>query len=293
MNGFVVLLIIICILCYVGQIFFNKLFSANYSGSAAAAAPVFNTIYSVIIVVITFSLNHFAVDASPATILMGAANGFIIFMYNLGMIQAARRGPYAFQSIVMLFASIVVLMFFSCIFWGDSLSTLQLVGVLVMLASFVFLNMGGLKYSNIKKGYYVWVIVVFFTNGFYGVFMDAQQRNYPAERNEMIIMTFLSCAVISVIYLLTSQRGHIKEAFTMSRKTAAFAVISSASAGFAIYILMILLAYVPGYILFTINNGSIMVLNVILCRIVLKEEMTKMSLVGIILAVISIVTLSI
>ena len=56
---------------------------------------------------------------------------------------------------------------------------------------------------------------------------------------------------------------------------------------------MALLTYIPSYILYTVCNGSILVLSAILCRIVLKEHMTKLTVAGILLSAISIILLSI
>lgn len=138
--------------------------------------------------------------------LLGCINGVVLFLYNLGMIHASRTGPYAFQSIVMLFGSIVVCLLFSAVYWGDRLTVLQMAGIAVMLAAFVVLNGGGIDFRGVKKGYFFWVVSLFFTNGFYGVVMDAQQRLYPHERKEMIIVTFFSSGFVSLIYLFATQK---------------------------------------------------------------------------------------
>ena len=288
----VLLLCLLCILCYTGQTFFNKLFSGCYPGSAATATPVYASIYGLLVCVITFCLNGFRFSPSGFTWGIGAANGLILFFYNLGMIQAARRGPYAFQSIVMLFGSIVVCIIFSALWWGDRMTALQIIGICIMLAGFVALNAGNLKFSGIRKGYFFWVFSLFFTNGFYGVLMDFQQRSVTGEKNEMIMITFLSSAVISLFYLFLTQKSTATQAFRMGKKPAGCAVFSSICAAFAVYLLMVLLAYVPSYILYTVNNGSILVLSALLSAAVLKEKLTAYTVAGVVLSVISIVLLS-
>lgn len=179
-----------CIACYTGQTFFNKLFSTHYKGPEAAATPVYAVLYGGLVSAVTLFLVRFQAAPSRETVLLGCINGVVLFLYNLGMIHASRTGPYAFQSIVMLFGSIVVCLIFSAAYWGDRLSIPQLAGIAVMLAAFVVLNGGGIDFQGVKRGYFPWVISLFFTNGAYGVLMDAQQRLYPRERNEMIIVTF-------------------------------------------------------------------------------------------------------
>ena len=100
----------------------------------------------------------------------------------------------------MLFGSIVVCLLFSAAYWGDRLTFSQMAGIAVMLIAFVVLNGGGIDFRGVKKGYFFWVISLFFTNGIYGVLMDAQQRLYVQERNEMIIVTFFSSSVVSLLY---------------------------------------------------------------------------------------------
>ena len=161
-----------------------------------------------------------------------------------------------------------------------------------MLAAFVIFNAGGLTLSGVKKGYFFWCTLLFLTNGFYGVLMDAQQRSMPDERNEMIMVVFLSLGVISLIYLLVSQKGKIGSAFAMSRKTAAFASLSSLCAAFAVFLLMLLLKSMPSYILLTIINGGVLVFSAALSFLVLREKPTKMTFLGIAVSVLSIVLLS-
>lgn len=290
---FVILVQLICIACYTGQTFFNKLFSMYYKGPEAAATPVYAVLYGVLVSAVTLVLIRFQFAPSKTTVLLGCVNGVVLFLYNFGMIHASRTGPYAFQSIVMLFGSIVVCLVFSAAYWGDRLTLLQIAGIAVMLIAFVVLNGGGIDFSSVKKGYFFWVISLFFTNGIYGVLMDAQQRLYAQERNEMIITTFLSSGVVSLLYLLASQRRNAPQAFRMGKAAWGFALGSGLCAAFAVYTLMMLLAYIPSYILYTISNGSVLVLSALLCRIVLKEQMTKMTVIGVALSVASITLLSI
>lgn len=268
----IVLTAVICVACYTGQTFFNKLFSTHYRGPETAATPVYAVLYGVLVSAVTVFLVRFQISPSKETVLLGCINGVVLFLYNLGMIHASRTGPYAFQSIVMLFGSIVVCLLFSASYWGDRLTVLQMAGIAVMLAAFVVLNGGGIDFRGVKKGYFFWVVSLFFTNGVYGVLMDAQQRLYPHERNEMIIVTFFSSGVVSLIYLLVTQKKSWAQAFRMGKAAWGFAVGSGLCAAFAVYTLMALLAYIPGYILYTVCNGSVLVLSAVLCRIVLKHS---------------------
>ncbi|MBQ6562565.1 MAG: EamA family transporter [Clostridia bacterium] len=288
----IILLTFLCVALYTGQSFCNRLFSGNNKGSPDIATPVFSSVYGVLVAVVTLLLNGGRFSPSLPTVFFGMGNGVILFLYNLGMIQAARRGPYTFQSIMMLFGNVVVCLLFAALFWGDHITGLQLLGIAVMLAAFVVLNAGGLRFTGVKKGYFFWVISLFLTNGFYGVVMDAQQRTISDERNEMILLIFLSLAVISLGYMLILHRNGLREAYAMGKRAALSAVASSLCAAFAVYLLMLLLQSVPSYILYTVVNGGVLVFSAVLSFVILKEKPTKMTLVGVALSAASIVLLS-
>ncbi len=288
----VLLILIFCILAYTGQTFFSKLFSMQYQGPDAAATPVYATIYCGIAGIIILLLAGFRYEPSPGTVAFGLLNGAILFLYLLSLLYSSRLGPFSFNSIVLRFGGIVVCLLVAVIYWGDQLTISQIAGIVVMLVAFVVFNSGGIDFRSVKKGYVFWVIMLFCSNGLYGVILDAQRRLYAAERNEMIVTTFFSAAILSLVYLLLKERKQTLSCFQMGKLAWIFALGGGVSAGFAAFTLMILLAYIPSYILYTIYNGAVLVLVVILCRIVLKEAITKMTVVGIALSTLSIFLLS-
>lgn len=283
------LLSISCILCYTFQTFFNKLYSGAYQGPESAATPVFSVLYGVIVGVATLAANggHFA--ASAVTWVLGLFNGFVLFAFNLSSINAARKGPYSLQSIMMLFGNVILPLLFSAIVWQERLGSMALLGIGIMLIAFIVINSKGLSVHG-QPGYFAWVVALFFANGIYGIVMDAQQRLcMQTQRNEMIIITFFFSAVISIVYLLIGQRRAWLGAFRMGKKAFVFTLVSALSAAAAVYQMMVLLGSSSAAILYTINNGSIMVLSALLSAVVLKEKLSKNTVAGIILAAISLV----
>ncbi len=291
-NAIVLLILILCILAYTGQTFFSKLFSLYYKGPANAETPVYATIYCGIAGIIIALISGLRYEPSAGTVIFGLLNGAVLFLYILSLLYSSRLGPFSFNSIALRFGGIVVCLLFAVIYWGDRLTLAQIAGIIVMLVAFVVFNSGGIDFRSVKKGYFFWVTVLFFSNGLYGVIFDAQQRLYAAERNELLITTFFSAAILSLLYLLVKERRQTLSCFQAGRLAWIFAVGGGMSAGFAALTLMILLAYIPSYILYTIYNGAALVLVVLLCRIVLKEAITKMTIVGIALSTLSIFLLS-
>lgn len=286
MSPVAIMMSVLCVLCYTGQNFFNKLYSIHYNKAPEAATPVFSIIYGVFTGAATLAYNEFRFQPAMITVILGIVCGGMLFLFNLSLINASRSGPYAFQSMMMLFGNILLPLLFSIVCWRDRLTALQVIGIIVMLAAFAIFNMKGFRFDGVKKGYFQWVILLFLTNGFYGIIMDSQQRiMQQAERSEMIIITFAVSALISVIYLFATQGKRALEAFDMGGKNWLRALGSSACAALAVNILMLSLRLVPASILYTVNNGGVLILCALSGVVVFHEKLEKNMILGIAAAV--------
>lgn len=285
-----------CILCYTFQGLFGKIYSTAYAGEESDATPVFSTLYGVIVSIIVFAaVMGFRFEASLATWGMGVANGLMLFLYNLGVIKASRTGPFSLQSIFRLFGGVVVPMAFSLLLWGEKLSGLQVAGIVAMLASFVVINLDGNAFKGIKKGYAFWVALLFVVNGLYGTLMAGQQRVMNnAQGNEMIVITFLSSAIISLISLAVTRRGDTVKAFRMNGKAWGSAVGAGIVAALAVVQLMLLIGRLGDMlsVFYTVENGLVLVLTVVMSAIMFKEKLNRNVIIGIAISVASLVLLS-
>ena len=126
----VTLLMIACILAYTFQSFFGKLYSISYTGNQLAATPVFSTIYGLIVGLSTLLFaSGLKFSASSVTWTMGLINAFVLFIYNLILVNASRTGPYTLQNLMAYSGSVLMSLAFSTLYWGEKISVYQLLGV--------------------------------------------------------------------------------------------------------------------------------------------------------------------
>lgn len=283
-----------CVFCYTGQNFFNKLYAINYTGPAGAETPVFAAVYGLLTGIVTLVYNGFQFQISSVTLMFGITSGVTLFIFNLSLINASRSGPYAFQSVMMLFGNTLLPMLFCVLWWGDNLTRLQIVGIVVLLISFVIFNLKGFRWKGIKKGYFLWVALLFLSNGIFGILLDSQQRlMQQTQRNEMIITTFLVSTLVSLIYLVITQGKQAPKAFCMGKKNWIFTLLSSICAALAVNILMLALQLVPASILYTVNNGGVLIFCALLGAVTLHEKLEKHTIAGLAVAVAGLVILGI
>ena len=290
MSFAVVTLVICSIVAYTGQGFFNKLFSVSHPSDPAAAAPAFNVIYGATVAIVTFCYNGLRLHPDVLTLCIGIANGAALFFYNHSAIHAARTGPYALQSMITSFGTIIPSLVVAVVIWGDAPGILAWLGIACMLAAFVLCNLTGLREKTLNRKGLFWLLMVFLTNGVYSILTDAQTRlESGAHRNDMIVVTYLTAALISFAYLLVFCSAESRRAFSMPARPFVFSLVSSLCAAVAVNMLMLTLRYVPSSILYPVESGGILILSAVLSRIVLKERLNPLQIAGISVAVVGLV----
>lgn len=287
----VMLLLACLILLYTFQSLFTKLFSLNYAGKdKGISTSVFSVCYGGFIGLATFAINGFSYTFAWPTLAMGLCNALVLWLYNTSLIQAGNRGSYAFLMICNLFGGIIVPMVIGLLFMGETLSVLQLCAIGLMLVAFVVMNARGISFKGASGAYYLWCALLFLANGSYATFMNLHESTMGQSFNgEMIVTVFLGMAVIVVLsHVLRGNGKPLAEGFRMGKRAALFALGSACVATLAANLCLYLLGQVQASVLFTIDNGGVLVMSALFSCLFFKEKLRWEQIVGIVLAVISI-----
>ena len=289
------LLVALLVFLFSLQSLFLKLFSENYDNpDSTLTSTVFSISYGLFAALATLILAGFRFAPSPTTLGLGALNALMLLAYTTSMIQASRCGSYAFQMISVLFGGILVPMIYGALFLGESLTALQIAAVALMLVSFVLMNLKGLTLKGSSNRFLLWCLALFLSNGFYGVLMNLQQaRMNGAERNEMIVLTFFGMAALyAVIQLIRGPRA-LTAGFRMSKKPLLFLLLCCCVATAAAHMMLYMLTLVDETVLYTIDNGGVLILSVAYSFFLFHEKLTRTQFLGVALATASIVMLSV
>ena len=288
------LLVTVMVVLYSFQSLFCKLFSQHYnSKSPALTSTVFSIAFGGIAGLATLCVAGFRFSPAPITLFCGLFNAVILLIYNTAMVQASRSGSYSFQMICMLFGSIVLQLLFGVMFQGNVLNPLQLIAIAMMLVSFVLMNLKGLSVKGSSKKFLFWCAALFFSNGIYSILMNVQQQQMNgAQRNEMIILSYLGMAVLYAAIQMVKDRRALIQGFKIPKKPLAYLLICCTCASLAVHMLVYILTLIDATILYTIDNGGVLMLSVIYSCILFKERLSKAQLAGILLAIASIIMLS-
>lgn len=286
------LLLAVLVVLYTFQSYFCKLFTTVCKGGESSTS-VFNAIFGCVIGLVTLCVYGFRFQPSPATWGLGIANAVLLFVYNASLIGSAKRGSYAFLNIVSLFGSILIPMLSSTILFGDVLGGWQIFAVCLMLLSFVIMNAGGVSLRGTSGMYYVFCILLFCANGLFSAVLDVQQRLLNGqERGEMVMISYLGTMILSIAYLAVTRKKEFVSSFCVGGKAFLFAVGSGTVAVVAVNLLLYLLNRIPATVLYSINNGGVLLLSVLFAAVFLREKLSIGQKIGILTSVVSIVILS-
>lgn len=276
------------------QSLFCKLFSQKHeSGSAAMTSTVFNIAYGAFAGVATLALTGFQFAPSGLTLALGLANAVVLLIYNSAMIRASRGGSYSFQMLCMLFGAIVLPMLHGVLFLNGTLTALQLAAIAMMLVSFVLMNLKGLTLKGSTKSFLFWCAALFVSNGLYSILMNVQQLQMAgAERNEMIILSYVGLAILSAAMQLAKDPKALGKGLQIRGKALVYLLVCCTCATVAAHLMLYVLTLVDATVLYTIDNGGVLVLSVLYSRFLFKEKLSPAQIVAVVMATASIIMLS-
>ena len=292
------LLIGVMILLYTFQSAFANLFARHYAGKRTYSSAVYSVIYGLFVSLGTLIFAGFAYHPSRTTLILGAVNGAALVLYNTLLIRAASLGPFSVTMIFNLSGGILLPMLWSVLHDGETLSVWQILAILVMLVSFVFLNWEekkpGEKKAAVSLPFLLTITALGCVNGLYGTLMNTAEKLAGGRENkEMIITTFFVSALLGLLLLAVQAKKDTLSAFLTGWKAALWALLASASACAAVNLLMYVLSLVNVAVLYAMDNGGVLIVSVLWSAVILKEKLGGKKIVGLVLSIAAIVALSI
>ena len=291
-----VLFIALMIALYVFQNFFCKTFSYHYKGNAAYTTPVLTVFGGIVVAIISFFFSGMKFEAQGLTVVLGILNATAFYGYNYFFLRCSATGPY---SVLMVFAIFGGIAFPSATKWigfeeamtGPAICFLVLVMIAVYLVS---KKPGGDSTSKITIKFILSCLGLCASNGIYNSILVLQQEFTGAdEKEELIIITFICVAIISLLSLIF-QKADLKAALKQTKKSALHLIAYALCTALAINsLVIILLLDINTGVLYTIQSASIMLLSVVLSMICFKEKLTRVNVIGCILMAIGLVGITV
>ena len=287
------LLILVIVFLYSCQPLFCKMFSDRYSGGADRSSSVFCVLESLAIPFVTWAWCGFHFEITWVTLLIGLLNTVAIIGYNVSLIKAGSLGSYAFLNVMMLFGGMLIPMLYSIIVLGETLTVMQIIAVLLMFVVLVLMNVEEIQLKGTPPLYYLFCILLFVFNGMYGTLLKVQSVYNDDQSKEMIIITFGMMGLIMAGQLVVKEKKNALTAFHLNKECIPPLLLCLLCASLAINMLVLVIPIVNVSVLYTVENGGVLLLSAIFSVLFFKEKLSPLKILGILLAIASITMLSI
>ena len=294
------------IVLYTFQSLFTKLYTDKYPGDPAMASSVLTVVSGLSVVLITFfCFSSCRFDFNVWSILIGVLNAIALYSYNYFIVKASSSGPYSIVMMFNLSGGIIIPIVASLIMGWDSawstpfLSILNATSIFVIIASvYMVSRKNGDEESEkgVSPGFIFSCFGLALSNGAYGLFLTLQQQSplagAEANRDEMVIVTFLVAALLAFITGTFKAKREFLSCFRQTKASLVFLIVTSLAFALAINVLVILLPYFDTTIFYTIDNSSVLIMSVLISAIFFKEKLSRLNVIGIILMCTALVSMN-
>ena len=145
-------------------------------------------------------------DASLFTILLGALFGAVVMFQSLFMLKAMQIGPMSLTTVIVSFSTVITALS-GAMFWGETIKILQIIGIILMLASFIFTID---KKQDDKGASLKWLILCVLAlvgSGGIGLMQKIHQTSpFKVEINAFLTMAFIVGGLLSLIFMFISKK---------------------------------------------------------------------------------------
>lgn len=262
-----------------------------------------NNFYQSLFICITSAISAVVIIAvggipivSGFTAILGLAFGLTTALQMVFTLKAIENGPLAYTSVIASLSTVIPT-FSGIIFWGESISTVQIIGVVLMLVC-ICLSTG--KSDPSAKINWKWVIycaLVFVTTGLIGVMQKWHQNTaYKDELSGFLTVAFAVSFVYGIIVTLKYRKEtaplHITNSFV---KKYCIPAVIMVICGVAVALNNILNLRLSGEIdsavFFPVVNGGGLVLTTVAAFVIFRERLILKQWIGLIIGLISVILL--
>ena len=278
-----------------------KLFNRNYMKNMSVYF-LFQILHFGISALIVLAYNRGFGDVRWETIVFAAVfSGFFItffFCYS----KAFQYGPLSLSTLFNSF-SVLVPVFVSFVFWGEGLRAVKYIGLALLLLVFFLSSRTtsgeeGQEKKSISVKWVLFIAPAVVINGFLMVIQKWQQIITPGEEvSEFLICVFsFSCSIcvagFSVSRLVIKRREGSSQPFTPDKKFFGIAAMAGVATSFGNILIVTLASIIPSVLLFPGVQGGAVILVTIISMLVLKERISLVGKLALVLGIVAIVLLA-
>lgn len=256
---------------------------------------LYQACYMAISALLYFALNGLKLGLDPVGLLLALCYGLDLAMTGVLTSTCFQCGPMSVTSVITN-ACVALPIAVGCIFYDERMSGLQVLGLVLLAATFGLSAVGGGKENRaISPKWYFLVVLAFLANGMGAVLLNIYGRVAQAgERNSYLAVGYFTAAVLYFfVHLWEARRSGAVEVRRFLRPLLGILLLTASTGGFiGNGLLMALNTSMPASVLYPMVNGGIGVIVAVISCTVFREKLTLPKLAAILTGLGAIVLLN-
>jgi len=219
---------------------------------------------------------------SPTTFIISIFYTGVSVLTYFAQIRALSLGT-ASSTMLVYSCGFLIPIFFTCFFYGETISIVQVIGILVLLVA-LFLIINPKKGDKLSFAWLIFSILAMSGSGFTAVLQKIHQRSdFSNELSYLLTISFLMSSLIMFILSLVVKEKDSNAKSFINKRVVITACVSGLFIGTLNYLNTFLAGKLPSVILFPIYNIGSIILSGVICAILFKEKNTKKQILGFII----------
>ena len=161
-----------------------------------------------------------------------------------------------------------------------------------MLIAFVFLNMESVRRKTTSVKFYLYCLLIFLSNGIYCSLLSVQANVVGGENTELITITYLISAVFAIAWMVLKKGRRFAREFEITGKSTLYLFLTCVVSTIGLQLVLRILPVLGNAVTYSVEDAAILLISVALSAILFKEKLTPAKLVGIVLALLSVLMLT-
>lgn len=267
--------------CSAGQSALGKQYSRL--GGASLPFNVNRAAIGTVLFLVLALINGFSLHIPTAV--FGLCYGISLSISMHTGFKALSIGPMSLTSIIASF-SLIIPFLFGIAFWDEEYTWLKTVGILLLLASILLINVKREKGVSVK--WFLYAMATLITNGICSIIQKMHQMEFPSLYQD----EFMFWALFCVLGVLLANYA-FKEHKTQKLKFSFLGILSGTANCIANYVVLYLSATEDASVLFPVVSILKIIAVWAIGMVFFKEKLKPLQVIGLISGVASVVLLKI
>lgn len=233
-----------------------------------------------------------SLKCSLFSVLLGILFGAVTFGQQVMSLKAMERGPLCYTSVLISLSTLITALS-GAIFWDETISEIQIVGIVLMLGCLVL----SVDFKSAeKKASFQWFgycLAAFLCSGSIGILQKIHQKSpHKEELDSFLVIAFGVIALAAtVLVLLTKKTKSTGKKSIYTLLPTLILIISGVCVAANNKLNLYLSGVIDSAIFFPLVNGGGLMLTILAALILFRERPTLQQWGGILLGIVSIVFL--